>query len=238
MNQPSNPTILVHITASSSASSDQKYTRQALASTCFYPEKQYPPDTHQSRKPSPIDIDSEDDQIPDSQSQVQIAFQPLIPWKQSAIYTLANKPPEISDLYTLSPPPPSIADTTTSPDRQPDKFPLFHPRIPLEILFGESKLILPRSSDVSPVIVTEYMKNLDLQEYKEIYRSKNIRDMERGYWKIGVHLGWTDESKSMFWRDLQRCIRKGSVGWVIAHALENAFHVYCWGGALVHVCYL
>ncbi|KAG0642644.1 hypothetical protein HOY80DRAFT_1007784 [Tuber brumale] len=75
---------------------------------------------------------------------------------------------------------------------------------------------------------------------QKLSQSREIRELERGCWRMDMS-GWTkSEDKLHFWNALKDHVTSGRFGWVSVFLDEentgNVIKVYCFGGCAKHVC--
>lgn len=76
---------------------------------------------------------------------------------------------------------------------------------------------------------------------QKLSQSREIRELERGCWRMDMS-GWTkSEDKIHFWNALKDHVTSGRFGWVSVFLDEektgNVIKVYCFGGSAQHVCF-
>ncbi|CAZ79929.1 unnamed protein product [Tuber melanosporum] len=105
---------------------------------------------------------------------------------------------------------------------------------------------VPETSSNPPTVSKNLRKIWNVGQVRAHYQkqklsqSREIRELERGCWRMDMS-GWTkSEDKIHFWNALKDHVTSGRFGWVSVFLDEektgNVIKVYCFGGCAQHVC--
>ncbi|KAH9212409.1 hypothetical protein DL95DRAFT_391562 [Leptodontidium sp. 2 PMI_412] len=98
------------------------------------------------------------------------------------------------------------------------------------------------SGDLTPeIFITPHLaaiaKRMPPSLYCPISKTRDLRDMERGYWLLECK-GWNENLQQRCWDALGRYIGKDLAGWGVWCKREEDFksiRVYCWGVVVGHI---
>ncbi|KAH6724827.1 hypothetical protein BKA61DRAFT_37836 [Leptodontidium sp. MPI-SDFR-AT-0119] len=83
----------------------------------------------------------------------------------------------------------------------------------------------------------EIAKRMPSRIYSPVSQTRDLREMERGYWLLECE-GWDEDLQQRCWNTLGRHIGRDLLGWVVWCMRDKEFksiRIYCWGVAASHI---